>query len=238
MIYGSRPQTRLPMRHTSKHIAFKTCQKRFIPRRVALPKTKAGAQHSGQALAPWLALAGAALTGASTTPRRGIAINQINAAAVIEILRLRNDFPTAAKAIGAQRDFADALTLGHQVAQVIHALAGGAVVGPLPAAALRRDKGALNIHLKPARSKRGKETATVVVSGFEPIDFFLSAIDRIDARRILRCELAECAQFFWAARGHSRCCCKAHTALCRLRRFRARSKEYEQRRKEKFALGQ
>jgi len=187
---------------------------------------KTGAERFGEALAPWLALADAALNGAKTNPGRSIAINEINAAAVIGVVRARHDFPAAARSIGWQRDFEAATRLGHQVAQVIHALASGAA-GPLPVAVFHRDGGRVNIHVKQDGSKRGNERATVVVSGFEAVDAFLNVIEGIEARRIRRCELAECARFFWAVRGHSRCCCKAHTALCRLRRYRAKSKDYE-----------
>jgi hypothetical protein len=225
------------MRHTSKHMVRRLGQKRFIGKPASLSEAKASAPHSIEPLAPWLALADAALTGSKTTLGRGIATNQIDAAAVIEILRARSDFPAVAKAIGARRDFTEAESLGHKVAQIIHALANGEPVGSAPVAAFRRDGGRVNIYFEPARSKRGKETATVVVSGFEAVDFFLSAVEGINARRVRRCELEECARFFWAIRSHSRGCCPRHTALCRLRRYRAKSKGYEQRRKEKLALG-
>jgi len=183
---------------------------------------KSAAKRYNEALAGWLELADAALAGAKAGARQSIAIDDVNAAAVMRILRAkRESFPPAAKAIGLQLDLSAARKLGHQVAQILHALAAGAAAGPLPIAAIYRDGGKVNIHVT-----RGR----ITILGFEAVDSFLNTIEGVEAWRIRRCELAECGRFFWAARRDSRCCCKQHAAVCRIRRYRARREEYERRR--------
>lgn len=235
MIARNKRQTRRFERSTYKRHVEETRPKRYRKWGVTLPDVKSAAKRYNEALGAWLALADAALAGNKTTPGQGISIADVSAKAVVETLRARREsFPSSARAIALQLDFTAARKLGHQVAQILHALAVRASAlsklpiatihrdgGPVPIAATHRDGGKVNIHVT-----RGR----ITVLGFEAVDSFLSTIEGVEAWRIRHCELTECSRLFWATRRDSRCCCKQHAAVCRIRRYRARREEYERRR--------